>query len=177
MSRQFTESDAVRYLQTYLRAQHLRDQSFPSVPVDGIFDSRTRLALTEFQERNGLSPTGTANRETWDLLYMQYLEISSSSSLPEPIIPFPSYPADYAMERGDRSFLVAIVQYMLREISVVYNTTEPVEITGVYDEATEAAVTVFQRLSGISPTGKVERESWAALARIFNLSEHYIDQK
>lgn len=176
MSRHLTETDAVRYLQTYLRAQRLADPTFPAVPVDGIFDSQTKLALTEFQRRNGLDPSGVADRTTWDLLYTQYLEILNDISLPEPIIPFPSYPTDYSVGIGDKSFLVAIIQYMIVEISIVYNTLEPTEITGLFDEKTKNAIYDFQEKSGLAASGRVDRATWGALSRIFNLSTHYIDQ-
>lgn len=176
MSRHLTENDAVRYLQTYLRTQRLADQNFPAVPVDGIFDSQTKFALTEFQRRNGLEPTGIADRTTWDMLYVQYLEILNDISLPEPIIPFPSYPVNYSVGIGEKSFLVAIIQYMIVEISIVYNTLEPIEITGSFDENTSIAISDFQEKSGIMASGRVDRETWGALSRIFNLSTHYIDQ-
>lgn len=177
MSRAFTESDATRYLQTYLRAQRLADPSFPSVPVDGIFDSQTRLALTEFQRRNGLSPTGVADRETWDMLYEQYLDITSARDLPGPIIPFPSRPSGYAIRLGERSFLVAIVQYMLGEIGAVYGTSLPPVPDGEYGGETAGAIRDFQSRNGLYPSGEVDRRTWDALSRIFNLSTHYIDQK
>ena len=92
MSRQFTEKDAIKNLQTYLRAQALVDDSAILVPIDGIFDTQTKNALIDFQLKNNLAPTGVADRTTWELLYAQYLEILDSISLPEAIIPFPSYP-------------------------------------------------------------------------------------
>lgn len=176
MSRRSTESDAIRYLQTYLRAQRLADPTFPSVPVDGIFGTQTEYALTEFQRRNGLPTSGIADKSTWDLLYSQYLDILNELSLPAPIIPFPSYPRDYAISLGEQSFLVAILQYMIVEISIVYNTIEPVEITGLFDEGTKAVVADFQVRSGLIASGSVDRATWGAISRIFNLSTHYIEQ-
>jgi len=73
--RAFTEKNAVINLQTYLRAQRSVDPTFPSVPIDGIYGDQTRFALTEFQRRNGLAVSGVADRETWELLYREYLEI------------------------------------------------------------------------------------------------------
>lgn len=172
----FTEKDAIINLQTYLRAQHFLNDSAPLILVDGIFDDTTKNALIDFQLRNGLAPTGVADRTTWDLLYAQYLEIVETRSLPAPIIPFPSYPTDYEIKRGEKSFLVSVLQYMLNEIGVIYNTFEAVEITGEYDEPTEKAILDFQTKNLLTPTGSVDRKTWNALARIYNLSLHYIDQ-
>ncbi len=174
--RQFTEKDAIRNLQTYLRAQALVDSSFPQVPVDGIFDTQTKNALIEFQIRNNLAPTGVADRTTWELLYAQYLEILQNTSLPEAIIPFPSYPNDYTIKRGEKSFLVAVLQYMLNEIGIIYNVFDTLEINGEYDEATENIVRDFQERNGIEATGEVDRQTWGLIARIYNLSLHYIEQ-
>ena len=69
MSRQFTEKEAITNLQTYLRAQTVLYPDSPQVPIDGIFDNATRIALIDFQLRNALAPTGIADRTTWELLY------------------------------------------------------------------------------------------------------------
>lgn len=176
MSRQFTEKEAITNLQTYLRAQTVLYPNSPQVPIDGIFDSATRIALIDFQLRNGLSPTGVADKTTWELLYSQYLNILNNTSLPNPIIPFPSYPDSYEIKRGEKSFLVATLQYMLNEIGLIYNTFDMLEINGIYDEATEKIVREFQERGFLPPTGNVDRATWDNLARIYNLSLHYIEQ-
>lgn len=174
--RQFTEKDAIKYLQTYLRAQTLVDNTFPLVPIDGIFDTQTQNALMEFQRRNNLPPTGVADRTTWDLLYTQYLDIIRDTSLPAAIIPFPSYPKNYTIKRGEKGFLVATLQYMLNEIGIIYNVFDTLEINGEYDEATEDIIRDFQTRNGIPSTGEVDRKTWEFIARIYNLSLHYIEQ-
>ena len=174
--RQFTEQDAIRNLQTYLRAQALVDNTFPPVPIDGIFDTQTKNTLIEFQIRNNLAPTGVADRTTWELLYTQYLEILQNTSLPEAIIPFPSYPSNYTIKKGEKSFLVAVLQYMLNEIGIIYNVFDALEINGEYDEATENIIRDFQERNGIKPTGETDRTTWGLIARIYNLSLHYIEQ-
>ena len=176
MSRQFTEQDAIRNLQTYLRAQVLVDSSFPRVPLDGIYDTATRNAVRVFQEKNSLTPTGMVDRATWDALYEQYLDIIAASALPSPIIPFPSYPKDYSIKSGEQSFLVSIVQYMINEIVLVYDFLPALSIDGVYGPITEEAVREIQIRNGLSPTGEVDRATWESLARIFNFSTHYLEQ-
>ncbi len=176
MSRQFTEKQAIINLQTYLRAQGALYPELPQVPIDGIFDTATRTALIDFQLRNGLQPTGIADKRTWELLYAQYLDILSTSSLPNPIIPFPSYPNGYEISLGEKSFLVATLQYMLNEIALVYTTLEPPKISGEYDLDTENAVKKFQKSTSLLESGRVDLATWNAIARIYNLSLHYIDQ-
>lgn len=174
--RELTQKDAILNLQTYLRAQSLVDENAPSVPIDGIFDSQTRYALTEFQRKNGLAPTGIADRTTWELLYAQYLDILDETSLPAPIIPFPSYPSNYKIRIGDKSFLVATVQFMINEIGVIYNVLNTLEIDGEYGIKTSEIVKKFQERNGLPKTGEVDRKTWTHLARIYNISMHYIEQ-
>ena len=174
--RDLTERDAITKLQTYLRAQTFVDSTFPPVPIDGIFDTQTKQAVIEFQKRNNLAQTGMVDRTTWDALYTQYLEILERTSLPEAIIPFPSYPQNYAMKRGDKSFLVAVLQHMLNEIGIIYNVFDTLEINGEYDEATEQIIRDFQARNGIPSTGETDRKTWGLIARIYNLSLHYIEQ-
>lgn len=176
MARQFTERDAIRNLQTYLRAQALVYPNAIIPPVDGIFDSATRDALIDFQLRNSLAPTGVADRVTHDLLYAQYLSITRDNSLSNPIIPFPSYPLNYTMKRGEQSFFVAVLQYMINEVGVIYNTLPLLEINGEYDEETEIAVRQFQEINRLPPTAETDRLTWDALAKIYNLSLHYIER-
>ena len=176
MNEENLRREAIFNLQTYLRAQKLRYPDAPSVPIDGIFDSATQNALIDFQLRNSLAPTGIADRTTFELLYEQYLDIIDKSSLPDPIIPFPSYPNDYVVKKGERSFLVATLQYMLNEIGTVYFILEPITVNGIFDEMTERAVLDFQSRTQLNPTGEVNRETWASLARIYNLTLHYIEQ-
>ena len=175
MSRQFLEKDAIINLQTYLRAQAILSPNAIIPPVDGIFDTQTQNALIDFQLRNSLAPTGVADGTTFELLYDQYLDILEISSLPNPIIPLPSHPTNYAIKRGENSFLVAVLQYMLNEIGVVYNVFDALEINGEYDEATENAIRSFQTINSLSPTGEVDRKTLNALSRIYNLTLHYIE--
>ena len=176
MSRQFTERDAIIMLQTYLRAQNLVDPTAPKVPIDGIFDTQTKNALIEFQLKNNLAPTGIADRTTWDMLYSQYREILDTTSLPDAIIPFPSYPENYSLMLGDKSFLVAVLQYMLNEIGIIYNVFDALEINGEYDDETEKIIRDFQERNGLNTTGKTDRTTWGRIARIYNLTLHYIEQ-
>lgn len=174
--KQFFEKDAIKMLQTYLRAQIFIDENAPYVPVDGIFDTQTRVALIYFQRKNDLDPTGIADRITWELLYAQYIDILQSNALPGPIIPFPSFPDHYTMKRGERSFLVATLQYMLNEIGIIYDVFDALEINGEYDEETESIIKDFQERNGLEATGEVDQTTWNFLARIYNLTLHYIEQ-
>jgi peptidoglycan hydrolase-like protein with peptidoglycan-binding domain len=58
---------------------------------------------------------------------------------------------------------------MLNEIGIIYNTFDNLEINGVYDETTEKAIKDFQERGLLAPTGRVDRETWDAMAVQHNL--------
>lgn len=177
MPKQFTEKDAIRNLQTYLRRLSYMDDDMIKVPIDGIFETYTQNAVRQFQRNNDLPLTGVADRQTWDAVYQAYLKELERIALPDPIIPFPSFPVDYKIALGEESFLVSIVQHMLQELSTIYDTFDAVKINGKYDDTTKEAIKNFQERNGLMPTGEVDKATWNALSRIYNLSLHHIEQK
>jgi peptidoglycan hydrolase-like protein with peptidoglycan-binding domain len=61
---------------------------------------------------------------------------------------------------------------MLEEISVFYPFT-PVEITGIYDEATRDAVSEVQIRYLLPVTGEVDKLTWNALVRLYDSAHLY----
>ena len=166
------ESDAIRDVQTYLRHLSFHSDNIGDVPIDGIWDSATRDALIEFQKENGLQPTGTVDRETYDILKREYDRSVALNSPPARLDLFPRSPTGYALSEGEAGILVEIVQYILGELERLY-TLPVIKRSGVYDSATADAVKYFQERNGIDPTGKVDRETWDALAVQHNLLDKY----
>lgn len=64
-------SDIVVILQAILGALRQR-YDFPPVPISGIYTPQTVEAVRIFQSANGLEPTGTADRGTWQRLSDEY---------------------------------------------------------------------------------------------------------
>ena len=167
-----TESEARRNLQKYLRQLAYFDPTIPFVPIDGNVGSDTTDALRAYQSKKGLPATGIADQETWEALYEDYL-ISLEEEAPSAgFSPFPNVPKDYSLKLGDRGFAVSAVQYMLEEISVFYPFT-PVEITGIYDEATRDAVSEVQIRYLLPVTGGVDKLTWNALVRLYDSAHLY----
>lgn len=162
------ERDAIRNIQTYLRHLSYHDESIPPVPIDGIWESATRDAIIEFQRNNRLDTTGTVDRETWDLLKAQYDESLAQNSPPTALSLFPRRPAGVSVGLGDRGFLVDTIQYLISELSRIYYIPSP-STSGEYDRATYDAVRDFQMRNNITPTGRVDRETWDAMAIQHNI--------
>ncbi len=166
------ERDAITDIQTYLRHLSFHSDAIGDVPVDGIWDSATRDALIEFQKSMGLEATGTVDRATYDILKREYDRSVALNSPPARLDLFPRQPSGYAISEGEGGILVETVQYILSELERLYTLPE-IKRSGVYDSATADAVKLFQERNRIEPTGRVDRETWDALAVQHNLLDRY----
>lgn len=162
------ERIAIQNLQRYLRTLSYFGDRIPPPPIDGVFDSATEEAVRAFQRSEGLPATGRVNAATWDLLFLRYEEMREQKDAPARISHFPRLPENYSVELGEAQFLVEVIQHALSELDTVYGWSEPVSITGVYDEPTAAAVREFQQKNRLPATGGVDRATWNALANAYN---------
>ena len=137
------------------------------MPVDGIFDTATRDALRNYQRISGLPATGNADRATWEQLYADYLASLALHSPPTPISLFPRAPLGGFLDLGAAGIDVAVLQYMLGELTLLYSLTPP-EITGTYDTTTADAVREMQGYLDLSQNGLVDILTWNAIADRFN---------
>ena len=67
MADNHNEREAISKLQKYLRRLSQFDNDIRLVPIDGIYEEDTRLAVLEFQQKYGLPLTGVADRATWNM--------------------------------------------------------------------------------------------------------------
>ena len=98
---------------------------------------------------------------------MKEANVDRDRERPEGIKPFPDT-GSFEMKRGDRHNLVMILQIMLDVLKLYYDDFGSVGVCGVYDEATEEAVRVYQEISGMPVTGCVDCVTWNRLAEEFN---------
>ena len=166
------ERDAITNVQKYLRQLSYHEEDINPVPIDGIWDSETQRALTTFQKKNGLDPTGTVDRATWELLKERYDRSIAFNSPPAMIDLFPRQPQGYVVTSGTQGALVDVIQYILSELEALYNFPAYTP-SGEYDAATAEIVRDFQRRNGIDPSGNVDRETWDALAVQHNILARY----
>ena len=166
------EKDAIRSIQTYLRHLSFHDGDINPVPIDGIWESETQRATVAFQKKHDLPVTGTVDRATWDVLKQEY---DRSVALNSPVVAlnlFPRYPSGFVIKEGDSGFLVSAVQYLLEQLERIYYNPKFTS-SGTYDSQTAEAVRDFQRRNLIPPTGRVDRETWDAMAIQHNLLLEY----
>ena len=172
------ETQAIYNLQRYLRQLSRFDPDIPAVDEDSIFGEETRASLEAFQRKYGLPITGTADPETWAMLFNEYLASVEAYTRPQPVYLFPRFPADYSVGRGDENLLVGVIQFLLREITTLYGRDNSViPLDGVFGEITEQAVKDFQTVNRLPPDGRVDRITWNRLAdSIKRLTTEYWDE-
>ncbi len=155
------EREAIFNLQRYLRNLSFREPNLPFVPIDGIYGDTTKAAVREFQKSRGLPVTGNVDLETWDLLYLAYLQSLEAGGRTEPLYLFPRNPVTYSVGVGDEGLIISAIRYLLRELMIDYGGEfEDIPLVGTYDRTTEDAVRYFQRLHGLPVTGRVDRITW-----------------
>ena len=160
-----TKDSATRNIQRYLRRLSYENENIPRPPLDGIFDTATEDSLKAFQRIYSLSPTGRADKATFDALFSAYLAAIEKSDRRQTLDVFPKKPKDHVIELGEESITVSILQLILTELTAVFDTLEFYEATGIYDESTAENVRRFQRLSRLPITGKVDLVTWNRILR------------
>lgn len=140
-----------------------------SVPTSGgVFDAATRESVVSFQNAYGLPASGEVEEETWNRLVSVYrgnvasVEAGVSAEL------FPGALINIGSEGED----VLRVQEFLATVAEVYTEIPVPPESGVYDEATENSVRIFQNLFGIEPSGIVGPITWLNLAEKYNEIEN-----
>lgn len=168
MAEPITKSTAVRNLQRYLRRLSFEENDILAVPIDGIFASRTEEAVSEFQRMRKLPVTGRVDKVTWDLLFAEYERLRKEIDRRKFPEFFPQTPPRYQTTAGEKSAFIRLLQWMLHELGVAYDTLSPPELTGRMDDATSRSVSEFQRIHGLPQTGQVNRNTWNRLSEEYN---------
>ncbi len=154
---------AITNLQTYLRTVSFFDPRIERVPIDGLYDTDTQNAVASYQRARGLPETSVVDKTTWDTLYDEYLAIRRATERqPSPSF-FPTTTPDHISSEGEESAFVAIIQIMLRELSVFFDKIPELEIDGIYGSKTAEAVRAFQKAAMLEVTGKVDLETYNRL--------------
>ncbi len=103
--------------------------------------------MKEFQRIFNLAPDGVIGKQTWYRIAYLYTSVKRLSELNSEGIPFEDVELQYStlLRYGDTGDEVRIIQYFLAVIADFYETVPPVDVTGVFDDQTRAAVVAFQK--------------------------------
>lgn len=126
--------------------------------VDGKFGPGTEQAVKDFQNANQLEPTGTVDKETYDMLFTSEPKPEEKPAEPEPI---------YPIKRGDSGDQVVEIQKRLIELGYLTSSAD-----GKFGPGTEQAVQSFQDANYMDATGVVDESTYN---KLFSAgAKHYV---
>ncbi len=125
----------------------LRELGYFTGNLTGYYGQETEVAVIQFQEDKGLTPTGQIDPTTWSLLILGRKDSKTNSQL------F-TYPTK-VLFLGEVSPQVATLKKRLAELGFYKG-----RINSIYDQETRTAVIRFQNVYGITSTGQVGYTTW-----------------
>lgn len=163
----------VRSLQTMLRTIASIEPGQMNVMPDGIYGPQTAAAVRSFQRRQGLPVTGVTDQATHERLVQEYERayIEAQRAQPVQITLEPGQ----VLRRGERNNHLYLVQSMLTVMHLLDPRIPAPGHTGILDPATAEAVAVFQTLSGLPPTGEIDKRTWKVLALGYTLAADQLE--
>ena len=161
-------SQPVRSIETMLRFISNNDLTLPLIVPDGIFSQEDVTAVSAFQRKNGLPVTGIVDQITWEKIVEEYenafIEIGPAEPIEIIIEPGQIY------RNGDSDANIYLTQSMLIYLSSLHPTIITPNHNGILDSSTSEALKGFQILSGLGPTGELDRKTWKYLVKQFTLN-------
>ena len=143
--------------------------NYPSIPKiyppDGVFTFDTEAAVRSFQRIFNLTEDGIVGPATWYAILRIYNAVKRLNSLNSEGIALEDVTKQFeeVLQVGSRGINTANLQYFLQYLSAYYSTIPPVEIDGIYGNATRDAVIATQNTFGLTQDGIVGEQTWNAI--------------
>ena len=160
----------VRSLQTMLRVIALDDPRIPLLTPDGIFGISTMQSVTAFQRLHTIPITGIVDQLTWETIVHVYESALTRVDKAEPIEIIMD--SKQVFRLGDQSPYILLLQSILTQLSHDASSITPPGHSGILDQETSNALSAFQKLAGLPPTGELDKITWKHISRQFTLSAH-----
>lgn len=157
----------VLILQYYLNFIAEFNDFIPAVNSDGFFGEQTASSVSAFQKSVGLAQTGIVDKTTWDAIYSSY--ITKYNALPPEFRTGAAapYPGEI-LQLGDTGEAVSTIQRYLSKISDTYPSVPKIEVTGIFDSATQDAVLAYEREFNLPERGFVNLTVWNSIANLYS---------
>lgn len=162
------ENAVIRAFQEMLRLISQAEGTLPLIAVDGKYGDGMEEAVRQYQAQKKLPITGRVDAATWRAAAADSERIREQNAPPMGITPFPNL-SGYEIKMGEHSNLVLLLQIVLEALRIVYDDFGEVPLTGVYDTRTMRAIKCFQQKNMLCPCDYVNKTTWNALARQYNM--------
>ena len=155
----------VRQIQYYLSVLAYFDDELPLPEFDGTFGPATEATVRAFQRQQGLADDGIVGRDTWNAIIRRY-DATRNSIAPGALESTDEIYPGRVLTPGQTGRDVEVLQRFLIEAAQRDPQIPAIEITGVYDEATENAVRAVQALVGLPQSGVTGALTWNAAVNL-----------
>lgn len=161
------DSARIRDIQEMLRyIEKFGGEELLRIAPSGVYDEVTRDAVRKLQRQNSITETGITDERTFNLIKLEYDLLVSENSSPVPIDVFEGY----TISPGEKSDIVCILQIMLNSLREKYDFIPLLPLSGSFNSDTASAIVSFKTAKGMPPTPEVDKLTWDALAREYNLT-------
>lgn len=161
----------IRSLQTMLRVIAEDDGQLPTVVPDGIYGPTTLTAVSAFQRREELPDTGITDQQTWERIVKAYEPALIRVDRAQPIEIIMD--AGQVYRTGDSGPYIYLLQSILTQLSHDHPTIAAPGHSGILDAPTVKSLEAFQILSGLPPTGELDKITWKHLVLHFTLNANH----
>lgn len=144
---------AIKEVQKYLHTVSQIHDDIPHVTTDGFYNEETAGAVKEFQRIMELPISGTVDKETFDLLYIEYKNVLYEAEYEKGIFDKSAFPLKLGSNGND----VLYLNTLIRELAVYYKDLE-LPFGDFYSAKTEASVKMLQQYFLMESDGTVSIE-------------------
>ena len=155
----------IRDLQNMLRTISHFTKEIPCIIPDGIFGENTKKCVLDFQTAYGLERSGEVNRNTWDKIREVFIKISDIYSVPQKCMVLAG--RNISINKDDEIPELLVIQSMIHALSKIFANIPAVDISGIHDKKSVAAVAFIQGVSGIEPTGVINTGTYNAISNVY----------
>ncbi|WP_037372081.1 peptidoglycan-binding domain-containing protein [Anaerovorax odorimutans] len=156
----------IKLLQYYLRVMGCYYPDIPIIDITGYFGPDTTETVKALQKKYNIDVDGIVGIQTWYNLEKDYKSIVNN--IPEGCLENKTLYPGYLLSKGMADQNVTLIQTYLQKISEFYPNIPRVDITGVFDDQTEAAVRAFEKeFEQSQGTGLVGPITWSEIARVY----------
>lgn len=144
MYKVYDKFEAIRQIQLFLSKTNKNIYVAPT----GVYDTNTKDAVIVFQKKIGLLPTGIVNKETFDALYIEYLNSQLSEKA--------TFNIELPLRQGMVSDDLIQVNRILSELMNYYGYTHRLRHDNYFSKETEKAAKILSTIYLLSYPGFID---------------------